>query len=301
MSEIKKDVLLGPHTWWKVGGTADFCIWPENVTDVTSAMVEAEAQGWPLTILGGGSNVLVSDRGVRGLVIGTKQLSGVESVAVRDGRLHIVCLAGTKKAELVKLFLQHKLAPGLFLCGIPGEVGGGVVMNAGVGEDIWPREFTEIVEWIEVARMSFGRPELVRLSHKDLKWEYRHCQGWQPGVIVRVAVSWEDSPDAGLADKVRQATVNRRQRQPLELPSGGSTFRNPPGHKAGALIELAGLKGYTVGGAQVSPKHANFIVNLGRATAEDIRQIMKHVQHTVKLKFAVDLIPEIKFLGEWKD
>lgn len=293
--EIREKVLLKDYAWWKIGGPADFFCEPSSIANVREALQFAQSRGAPVTILGGGTNVLISDAGVEGLVICMKKLAGVE-VVEKDGRLVMTALAGSAKAELTKQFLKRRLAPALFLCGLPGDVGGGVVMNAGVAERIVPREFVEITDWIEV----LGEDLLIhRFTGAQLKWTYRHSSGWQPGVIVRVGVSWDLTPDSEIPVKVKEATKNRLARQPLDLPSCGSTFKNPEGGKAGALIEGAGLKGYTVGGAQVSPKHANFIVNIGGARAADVRAIISHVQSEVKSKSGFTLETEVKLLGRW--
>ncbi len=249
----------------------------------------------PVTILGGGTNVLVSDRGIRGLVVCMRKFVSVDADE-RDGRLIITASAGTPKSELVKIFTKWKLAPALFLCGLPGDVGGGIVMNAGVGENIVPREFVEITDWIEV----FREKSAIRFEKRDLFWRYRHSEGWQPGIVVRAQLSWPLEPDPEIGKKVKEATKQRLVKQPLNLPSCGSTFKNPPGNRSGALIDQAGLKGFQIGGAQVSPKHANFIVNLGGATAADVDAVIQHVRKTVKEKFQIALETEVRYLGEWE-
>lgn len=296
--EIRERVALRDFTFWKIGGEADFFCLPENADQVREAILFARTRGLPITVLGGGTNVLVSDRGVEGLVIGMKMLTGVD-VEERDGRLHVGALAGTPKSELTREFLKRRLAPALFLCGLPGDVGGGVVMNAGVSEKIAPREFVEITEWVEFFGLNQEEPHLARASRDQLKWTYRSTVGWQPGVIVRAGFSWPLAPDAEIPGKVKAATKSRLERQPLEMPSCGSTFKNPPGQAAGALIDQAGLKGFQAGKAQVSPKHANFIVNLGGATAADVQSVIMHVRGEVKRRFGVDLETEVKLMGRW--
>lgn len=292
--QITTGEILKTHTWWKIGGPADhFCL-PESLGDLREALAFARERGLPITILGGGTNVLVSDDGVAGLVIGMRRLRGVE-VSEADGRLRLTAWAGTPKSDLTKEFLKRRLAPALFLCGLPGDVGGGVVMNAGIAERTRPREFGELVEWVEVLDPRTGTSRTF--THGELTWGYRHTDGWQPGVVARVGLSWELAPDVDLPNKVRAATRNRLQRQPLELPSCGSTFKNPPGASAGALIEAAGLKGFRVGDAQVSPKHANFIVNLGNAGSRDVRAVIDHVRERVGAHAGVALETEVKFIG----
>lgn len=291
---LLKDLPLSQYNSWKVGGNAEFYTCPETIDDVIKAQTYARDNGLALTILSGGTNVLVSDLGVRGLVIHLRKLTACQT-EVRDGRLHITALAGASKSELLKIFLKSKLAPAEFLAGIPGDVGGGVVMNAGVGESIKPREFVEIVDWVEVLRDE----KIVRLTASELKWSYRHCNGWQPGILVRVGMSWPDIPDINVVARVKAANQGRLKKQPLEWPSCGSVFVNPQGHKAGQLIDFCGLRGHRIGGAEVSEKHANFIINRDHATARDIDQMIRHVQGVVKDRTQVELKTEVVYLGNW--
>ncbi|NJL24094.1 MAG: UDP-N-acetylmuramate dehydrogenase [Calothrix sp. SM1_5_4] len=225
-----------------------------------------------------------------------RSFTGVTS-AEREGRIVVEAMAGTPKAELVKIFLKKRLAPALFLCGLPGDVGGGVVMNAGIGEQIVPREFVEITDWVDVLDLESMQEK--RFRKEDLRWTYRHCSGWQPGILLKCGFSWPDQSDESIPRRVKDATRLRLQKQPLNLPSCGSTFKNPLPQTAGALIDRAGLKGFQVGGAQVSAKHANFIVNLGEATASDVHAVIEHVKGEVLRQFAVRLETEVKYLGRW--
>lgn len=294
--DIQENIALRAWTFWKIGGPAEFFCLPASVDEVREAVEWARARGLPITLLGGGTNVLASDDGVPGLVICTRKLVGVKSEE-RDGRVHIEALAGSPKSELTKIFLKRKLAPALFLCGLPGDVGGGVVMNAGVSEKITPREFVEIVEWVEV--FDTDTLQLRRLAKADLTWTYRHSAGWQPGIVVRAGFVWPLQADDEIPRKVKEATRARLQKQPLDMPSCGSTFKNPPGASAGALIERAGLKSFQIGGAQISPKHANFIVNLGGATARDVHAVIQKARQEVESRFGVKLETEVKYLGRW--
>lgn len=289
--QIQERVSLKEWTFWKIGGLADYFCLPTTIEEVQNALSWAGERGLPVTVLGGGTNVLISDAGIAGLVIAMRGLRGT-TVEERMGRIYVVALAGTPKSELTKIFLSRRLQPALFLCGLPGDVGGGVVMNAGVTEIVKPREFVDLVDWVEFCD---GR-EVARRSREELQWKYRHSSGWH-GVIVKAGLSWSLTPDPDLPAKVKAATKSRLERQPLELPSCGSTFKNPTGAKAGALIDQAGLKGYKIGGAMISPKHANFIVNVGGASAADVGAIINHIRQVVKAKFAVDLETEVRFLG----
>lgn len=294
--KIKKDVPLAQHTSWLVGGNAEFYLAPESVEDVQEAVSWANAHGRKIAVLGGGTNVLVSDGGIEGLTLHLGKLQGLVQTAKED-RLHIVAHAGTPKAQLLKVFLKYKLAPALFLAGLPGDVGGGVAMNAGVGEAVVPREFVEITDWVEV--VSQRDAKLRRFEKQSLNWGYRHCHGWQPGVIVRAGFSWPLKADEEILQQVKSANRGRLLKQPLEWPSCGSVFRNPKNDKAGRLIESCGLKGHAIGGAQVSEKHANFIINRGGAKAADIRRLIEFVRDTVRDRTGAELETEVVFLGKW--
>jgi len=296
--QVQQQVGLSDLTWWKVGGLADHFVSPSNEKEIGQALLWASEKGHPVTVLGGGSNVLISDAGVEGLVISLKNYTGVEA-RQEDGRLVVVATSGSSKAEVLRHFLKSKLAPALFLCGLPGDMGGGVVMNAGVSEKITPREFHEIIDWFEVLREENGKLITQCYKNSDVEWKYRKSEGWQPGVITRIQVSWDSAEDPDIPTKVKSATRSRLARQPLNFPSGGSVFKNPVGRSSGALIDQSGLKGYTVGGAQVSEKHANFIVNLGDATAKDVKSVIDYVRQTVQAEQGIELETEVKLIGRW--
>lgn len=298
-SLIEHNVSLAPLTSWQVGGRADHFSAPKTVDELKAALEYAKSSNLEVSTFSGGTNVLISDLGVRGLVLCLNKLSGL-TLLEKDGRLLITTFAGTSKSELLKIFLRYQLEPALFLAGLPGDVGGGLAMNAGVSEPMQPREFVEITDWIEVLRSRKEKNfEVVRYQASELKWSYRHCEGWQPGVIIQAGLSWPLVPSPDILARVKQANQIRLSKQPLDLPSCGSVFINPKGHKSGQLIEAAGLKGFTIGGAQVSQKHANFIVNTGGATANDIHSVIENVRSTVQSRFAVDLKTEVVYLGDW--
>lgn len=294
---IQKNIRLAPYTSWQVGGEAEYFCLPKTLEEIQTAQSWAKENAITVTILGGGSNVLISDGGIQGLTICLKNFAGTE-VREENGQLKITAKSGTSKSELLKIYLKHQLAPALFLAGIPGDVGGGIVMNAGVAEMFKPREFVELTEWIEVLRPN---NQIEKISGKNLKWVYRHSDGWQPGIITAVGLSWPLEKDPTVLTLVRDANKIRLSKQPLDLPSCGSVFKNPEGHKAAQLTDSCGLKGYTVGGAQVSKKHANFIVNIGEAKATDIWEVIQHVQKTVKEKTGVQLTTEVVRLGRWSN
>lgn len=292
---IQEKISLAPYTSWLVGGSADFFCLPTSVEQLQEALLWAKNEAHPVAILGGGSNVLISDQGIMGLTICLKNLSGV-IVEEEQPFLKLNVLSGTSKSELLKIFLKYKLSPALFLAGIPGDVGGGVVMNAGVAEQFTPREFCELTDWIEVLKPDGS---FVRIGSDDINWSYRHSSGWRPGVITRVGLKWENQPDVTIMDRVREANKTRLLKQPLDMPSCGSVFKNPQGYRAAQLVDRCGLKGFAVGGAQVSTKHANFIVNTGKATAKDIWMTIQHVQRVVLQAEGIQLQTEVVRMGEW--
>lgn len=293
--KILENVNLAQYTSWLVGGNAEFFCLPENLEQLQDAVAFAKSQHLQITILGGGTNVLVSDQGVEGLTICLRKFSKISSHIAND-KLVIESLSGTSKSELLKTFLKYKLAPALFLAGLPGDVGGGIVMNAGVAEAFKPREFMEFVDWIEVLTEKL---EIKRIPKDQLKIKYRHTDGWQPNIVINVGMSWPLEADPTILDKVRDANKIRLSKQPLDMPSCGSVFKNPENHKAAQLIDQCGLKGFKIGDAQVSLKHANFIVNTDKATAQDILNVIHHVQNTVENQTGVKLTTEVIRLGRW--
>jgi len=290
-----KDISLKNYNTWLVGGHAEYFIQPQNIEELKEVTLFAEKNKMPITILGHGSNVLISESGVKGIVLCTRKLTQIKTEETKE-KLILEVESGVLKSELLKIFLRYKLAPALFLAGIPGNVGGGIAMNAGVAEKFKPKEFVEIIDWVDVLHLD---GKIQRFQRKDLKWSYRHCSGWQPGIIFRAGISWENCPDDSILVQVREANQIRLSKQPLDLPSCGSVFVNPANAKAAQLIDSCGLKGYTLGGAQVSMKHANFIVNTGKASAEEIDQVIRHVQNTVLKKTSIQLHTEVVRMGDW--
>jgi UDP-N-acetylmuramate dehydrogenase len=289
MVEIRKNEFLAKYTSWQIGGPADNFVLPKTIEEIADAIKWAQNQKLPITILGGGSNVLISDKGIRGLTLCLKNFSGLEEKGEE-----LICLSGTSKSELLKYFLKQKNPAALFLAGIPGDIGGGVVMNAGVSENIKPKEFCEIVNWIEVLQFDL---KIKKIDH--LNWRYRHSEGWQPGIITKVAIKIDQTKDPDILNKVKLANQTRLQKQPLDMPSCGSVFRNPEGHKAAQLIDDCGLKGTRIGDAQVSTKHANFIVNTGEAKAEDTWNLILLVKDKVFSSKKIQLQTEVVRLGAW--
>ncbi len=296
--EIQTQAPLKQFTGWKAGGSAEYFFAPKNLKELKQSCLWSKERKIPITVLSGGTNSLISDQGVRGLVIHLRHLNTIK-VNKDKNYVCISALSGAPKSQIFKIFSELKLAPSLFLCGLPGDVGGGVVMNAGVSYDVHPREFSQIIEFIEV--LPFDSSALKTFKKEDLKWSYRSCTGWQEGMIYQVHFKWPNKTLRDFHQQLRQINRKRLTAQPLNHPSCGSVFKNPPGGKAGKLIEDSGLKGFRIGGAEISQKHANFIINKGSATALDIHQIICHVQKTIKNRFNIQLEPEVHYLGEWSN
>ena len=290
---IQKNISLKEHNTWRVGGEAKHFAQPRNLDELREALAWRKEKNQRVFFLGSGSNVLVSDSGFDGLVVATEKMDHLY-IEKLGANLNILAGSGVMKSEILKQSLKVKSRAALFLAGIPGTVGGGVAMNAGVGESLSPREFVEIVDFVRFCDLE---GELHTKKNAELEWGYRFCRGFQPGVLVEVGLKIVADQDEKVPQMVRELNHARLAKQPLSLPSCGSVFRNPGGElKAAQMIEQAGLKGFTLGGAQVSTKHANFIVNLGTAAASDIQSCILHVQETVQKKFAVNLETEVVFL-----
>ena len=313
--DIHKNISLKKWNTWKVGGCADFFYAPTTEAELLQSLKWAKESLLSVNVLGGGTNVLVSDEGVRGLTIHTIKLQTIR-VWEEDNVFYVAALAGAAKADVMQIFLKHKLAPAIFLCGLPGAVAGGVVMNAGISvsslpeESLFPaassfpkkqessslpREFRDIVKWVKILRGD----KLICIKGEDIIWEYRASKAWEPGVIYEVCMAWPKQTIDNIQSLIQQMALRRMRTQPLQSASSGSVFKNPKGDKAGRLIEECGLKGYRIGGAMVSKKHANFIVNTGEATAKDIHFLIQHIQQIVEEQKGILLEPEIKYLGTW--
>lgn len=292
--EIKKKEPLKNRTWWRVGGFADYFCLPKNEKEIQEALLWAERRSLPVTALGCGTNVLISDKGVEGLVVSMEKMTSIKFIK-EENLLKIRAEAGVLKTHLMTVFRQYNLAPALFLSGLPGDIGGGVVMNAGISKDIEPREFSEIVKDFKV--MTAKGPVLFK--NRDIKWGYRHTKGWGEGLIYKINFEWPLKPINDLNNRIKILLKERRDSQPLGEASCGSVFKNPYPQYAGKLIENSGLKGFKIGDAFVSEKHGNFIINKGQAGSRDIDNLIRRVQETVKKKFGILLEKEVRYLGRW--
>ena len=285
--QILIDEPMSRHTTFKVGGPADVMFLPESEDQVVAAIEAAKAEGVPIQVIGNGSNLLVRDGGIRGLVIALGE--GMAAIA-RAGNV-ITAWAGASLARVAAYAQAAGLAGLEFASGIPGTLGGGCAMNAGA----YGGQLSDVLIDAQVYLDGAVRT----LSKDEMQMGYRTTRPLREGGIVlsaRFALT-PDDPEAILA-RMRDLNARRRDKQPLNFPSAGSTFKRPEGYFAGSLIEQAGLKGRSVSGAQVSEKHAGFIVKTGEATASDIIELIHIVQDEVRAHSGVTLEPEVRIIGE---
>ncbi|MDR4459770.1 MAG: UDP-N-acetylmuramate dehydrogenase [Nitrospirales bacterium] len=283
--EVYWNESLAPFLSLQVGGPADVLVFPSNVEDVIRVIVGAQTEGIPFVVLGG-TNVVVRDKGIRGIVMQLKHLTGIHEEAG-----HVVyAQAGVRLPRLMQFAVGHNLSGMEWAAGIPGTVGGGVVMNAGTRLG----EMKEVLQAVDLVNV---RGHRVRVEASNMSFAYRKAK-LPKGIVVGAWVQLALSDKAQVEAKTKTYLQYRRETQPLTLPNAGSVFKNPPGDSAGRLVEAAGLKGVRIGDAEVSTKHANFIVNRGTATADQVLALIRKVRQTVARKFGVRLQLEWKVIGE---
>lgn len=276
------------HTSFHIGGPAELMAQPQSEEELQSLLLKAAEAAVPVTLVGNGSNLLVRDKGIRGLVI--KLGSMLRDIKVSGNVLTFG--SGVSLAQASKKAAELGLSGMEFAVGIPGSIGGAVYMNAGA----YDGEMSKVVKSV---RVMDAAGEVSELSAGELDFGYRHSALQGSGKIVTsVTVELAAGDKQAITEKMADFSNRRITKQPLELPSAGSMFKRPPGYFAGTLIDQTGLKGYTVGGAQVSTKHAGFVVNIGGATAADVLQLISDVQAKVFAAHGVHLEPEVLVLGE---
>ncbi|MBV4426198.1 UDP-N-acetylmuramate dehydrogenase [Clostridium tyrobutyricum] len=285
--DIKIDEPMSSHTSFKVGGPADILITPESADQVLDAVKLCKSKNVPYYIMGNGSNLLVKDGGIRGVVV---KLTKLKSIKIQGSR--IIVSSGACLKDVSQKALDNSLTGFEFACGIPGSVGGAVTMNAGA----YNGEISNVIESVIVID-NHTKKRILNLEQLELA--YRMSSILKYGYIVlQVTFKLEKGDHSKINDRIENLNRRRSEKQPLEYPSAGSTFKRPEGHFAAKLIEDSGLKGMSVGGAQVSEKHSGFIINKEDATSKDILDLINLVQDTVKQKFNVDLYTEVRIIGE---
>lgn len=286
-NEILVDEPMRNHTYFEIGGTADIIAIPNTIEKLISVIKLMKEEEVPLFLIGNGSNLLVKDGGIRGCVLKTEAIKKISC----DGE-RLIAECGALLKDISDAALDASLGGFEFACGIPGTLGGAVFMNAGAYDG-------EMSFVLESARVLTRDLEVVTLKNGDLEMGYRTSAVKENGYVVLEAVLKLVTGDReAIKAKIDDLTERRNERQPLEYPSAGSTFKRPPGYYAGKLIQDAGLKGYQIGGAQVSEKHSGFVINKDHASAKDVIDLINHIKKTVDSKFGVELNTEILIVGE---
>ena len=284
---VALDEPMSKHTSFRIGGPADLFVTPDDIDELRDVIAACRAAGVPHFVLGCGSDLLVADEGYRGVIVSCTK--GLVNVAI-DGET-MACQAGVALREASEMACELGLSGLEFACGIPGSVGGACFMNAGAYGGC-------VADVLESVRCLMPDGTQQSLPVEELALGYRASRVRDEGLVVLSATfRLHEGNQDDIRARMDDFTQRRRKRQPLELPSAGSTFKRPEGHFAGKLISDAGLKGYAHGGASVSTKHAGFVVNNGGATAADVHAVIRHVQDEVERQFGVRLEPELRFLG----
>lgn len=284
---ILVDEPLMNYTFTKTGGPADFLAFPKNATEVRDLVLYCKEENMPWLILGNASNLIVKDGGIRGLVI---MLSDMTAITVEEGLL--TAEAGAKLIDATYVALDHSLTGFEFACGIPGSVGGAVFMNAGAYDG-------EIQTIFESCDVLLADGSIQTYTKEDMDFAYRHTAIQElQAIILRARFRLVKGDYDQIKARMAELTELRQLKQPLEYPSCGSVFKRPVGHYTGKLIQDAGLQGLKWGGAQISEKHAGFIVNVDNATATDYLELIAYIQKTILEKFGVTLETEVRIIGE---
>jgi UDP-N-acetylmuramate dehydrogenase len=279
---------MSRHTTFAIGGPADCMVLPASAADAAEILRLTAQHKLPLTVIGKGSNLLVRDKGIRGLVLKI----GEPMADLRCEANEIVVGAGALLADVAKFAAQCELTGMEFAVGIPGSIGGAVFMNAGAYDGEMSKVVTEVTAVCPDGVIRTFAGEAIRFGYRHSVFQENHC------VICEVRLCLQKGNKIEIEATMADLTERRESKQPLEWPSAGSTFRRPPGHFAGTLVEQAGCKGLCCGGAKVSDKHAGFVINTGRASAAEVQELIRLVQTRVKEQSGVELWPEVIILGE---
>lgn len=284
---VKENEALSNYTYTETGGPADLLFFPQSVEEVTAVVDWTTAQDYPLTILGNASNLIVRDGGIRGVTV---ILTKLTELSVNKNKITVQ--AGLPIIELSKVAYEHELTGLEFACGIPGSIGGAVYMNAGA----YGGEVKDVIKSVTVLTAD---GEIKKLKNKEMHFSYRNSIIQETkDIVLEIVFKLKAGNKEKIKEKMVELTNMRTSKQPLEYPSCGSVFKRPEGHFTGKLIQDAGLQGLIWGGAQVSTKHAGFIVNIGEATATDYIELIKHIQDVIYKKYEVCLEREVHIIGE---
>ncbi|HIX60361.1 MAG TPA: UDP-N-acetylmuramate dehydrogenase [Candidatus Blautia gallistercoris] len=286
---VKTDEPMSRHTTFRIGGNADYFLIPHSAEEIKEVLAFCRKESLPYFILGNGSNLLVSDRGYRGVVLQLYKNWNQITVSGEEIRAQ----AGALLSAVSRRAQEAELAGFEFAGGIPGTLGGAVVMNAGAYGG-------EMKDVLVDATVLTREGEIVTIPREALEMGYRtSLVKTREYLVLEARIRLQKGNPDEIRERMKDFTGRRTSKQPLEYPSAGSTFKRPEGYFAGKLIMDAGLRGFRVGGAQVSEKHCGFVINTGQATAADVRELMEKVQTKVEEQFGVRLEPEVKFLGDF--
>ena len=271
------------HTTFRIGGEAACYVKIESVDQLAAVRQFLQKESVPMQVLGNGSNLLFSDEGFSGVVL--EICDKMNEIRVEGSKM--IVQAGALMSKVARVAYENSFTGFEFAAGIPGTIGGGTVMNAGAYGG-------ELKQVISSVKMLDETGKIVELSNEEMEFGYRtSIVKKKPYIVVEVTLQLRPGKQEEILAVMEDLAFRRRDKQPLEYPSAGSTFKRPEGYFAGELIMKSGLRGYRVGGAQVSEKHCGFVINIGNATAEDVLQLMEHVKNTVKATFGVELEPEV--------
>ena len=286
-NQIKLNEPMSKHTTFGIGGIADCFVQPETVSQLQQVVKILKKYNSPIFILGGGANLLVRDKGIRGVVISTV---GLKNIECKGNKISVN--SGVSIAKVAHFAAKNGLSGMEELSGIPGSIGGGVFMNAGA----YGGEMSHIVE--NVTTCDFDG-NLKEYSNFEIDYNYRHSVFMDNGdIIVNVTLTLKNGNINEIKQKINEYNSRRREKQPLDKRSAGSTFKRPKGHFVGKMIEELGLKGFSVGDAKVSTKHDGFLINDGNASCEDMLELIGEIQRRVKETYKVDLYTEVQVIGE---
>ncbi|WP_435303347.1 UDP-N-acetylmuramate dehydrogenase [Paenibacillus amylolyticus] len=287
LEKVKFNEPLKNHTFIKIGGNADILIHPTTIDEITKIVEIANLHQLPLTVIGKGSNVIIKDGGIRGVTI---SLSHFDQIKVNEDSM--IAQSGVDIIEVSRLALEHSLTGLEFACGIPGSTGGALYMNAGAYGG-------QIADVVERATVITKDGAVLEIPREEMKFGYRNSLfKMDHYIILEAEFGLEKGNKEDIASKMKELTFLRESKQPLEFPSCGSVFKRPEGHFAGKLIQDCNLQGTRIGGAEISMKHAGFIVNVDHATAQDYMDLIQFIQKKVYDTFQVELETEVIFLGE---
>ncbi len=295
IENIEKDADMSKEVSFRAGGKADILVRPQNREQLIEVLSLLSKEDVNHLVMGNGSNLLIKDGGYRGVVvkISSAVFSDFEILKEEKGYVYVRVGAGMLMGVLARKLADNSLAGFEFASGIPGSLGGAVFMNAGA----YDGEIKDIIVSAEV--IDKDGTEIKTVYAKDMELSYRHSIFHNTGdVIISAELKFKQGNKEEIEAKMAELGKRRNEKQPVNYPSAGSFFKRPEGYFAGKLVQDAGLKGYTVGGAQVSELHSGFVINIGGATASDIVAVMKHCQKEVYDKFGVNLEPEVRILGE---